>query len=107
MSDDEAPSEERDPTEGAADAPIDEAGLEALLDYLHRARGFDFTGYKTSSLSRRIGRRMQLVGQKTFGEYLDYLEVHPDEFPQLFNTVLTRWKISGVFERTKWRGSTS
>jgi two-component system CheB/CheR fusion protein len=62
--------------------------LEALLDYLKRTRGFDFTGYKRASLERRIAKRMQTVGAITFADYLDYLEVHPEEFSGLFNTVL-------------------
>jgi two-component system, chemotaxis family, CheB/CheR fusion protein len=62
--------------------------LETLLDYLKRARGFDFTGYKRASLERRIAKRMQATGATTFADYLDYLEVHPDEFSGLFNTVL-------------------
>ena len=32
--------------------------LEQLLEYLKRARGFDFTGYKRASLARRIDKRM-------------------------------------------------
>jgi two-component system, chemotaxis family, CheB/CheR fusion protein len=66
--------------------PQDE--VEALLEYLKRSRGFDFTGYKRASLERRIARRMQMVGVGSFSEYTDYLEVHPDEFGELFNTVL-------------------
>ncbi len=62
--------------------------LEALLDYLKRTRGFDFTGYKRTSLERRILKRMQSVRVASFADYLDYLEVHPEEFPGLFNTVL-------------------
>jgi two-component system CheB/CheR fusion protein len=62
--------------------------LETLLDYLKRTRGFDFTGYKRASLERRIAKRMQAAGASTFADYLDYLEVHPEEFPELFNTVL-------------------
>ena len=62
--------------------------LDGLLDYLKRTRGFDFTGYKRASLERRIMKRLQAVGCKGFGDYLDYLEVHPDEFAGLFNTVL-------------------
>ncbi|MEP6491776.1 MAG: CheR family methyltransferase [bacterium] len=65
-----------------------QADLEGLLDYLKRARGFDFTGYKRPSLERRIARRMQAIGSSSFGDYLDYLEVHPEEFPALFNTIL-------------------
>ena len=38
------------------------AQFEALLDYLKRSRGFDFTGYKRSSLMRRVIKRTQMVG---------------------------------------------
>jgi two-component system CheB/CheR fusion protein len=37
----------------------DDHAFEALLEYLKRCRGFDFTGYKRSSLRRRISKRMQ------------------------------------------------
>ncbi len=62
--------------------------LETLLDYLKRTRGFDFTGYKRASLERRIAKRMEAAGVRTFADYLDHLEVHPEEFSGLFNTVL-------------------
>lgn len=62
--------------------------LENLLEYIRRTRGFDFSGYKRSSLSRRIHKRMQTVGIDNYSQYLDYLEVHPDEFVELFNTIL-------------------
>jgi two-component system, chemotaxis family, CheB/CheR fusion protein len=69
--------------------------FEALLEYLQRTRGFDFTGYKRPSLMRRVSRRMQVVGLQDFGDYLDYLEVHPEEFMQLFNTILIN--VTGFF----------
>src|SRR4051794_18968139 len=62
--------------------------FEALLDFLKRARGIDFTGYKRSSLERRFRRRLDLVGCKSFGDYLDFLEVHPEEYEELFDTLL-------------------
>ena len=62
--------------------------FESLLDYLKRTRGFDFTAYKRPSLMRRIQKRMQTVGLESFADYTDYLEVHPDEFAQLFNNIL-------------------
>jgi two-component system CheB/CheR fusion protein len=74
-------------TETNDDAPI-EAEFESLLEYLKHARGFDFSGYKRPSLARRVQKRMQATGVPDFAAYLDYLEVHPDEFEQLFNTVL-------------------
>ena len=65
-----------------------QADLEAVLEYLKRTRGFDFTGYKRASLERRILKRLQTVGVSNYDDYLDYLEVHPEEFAGLFNTVL-------------------
>ena len=65
-----------------------EALFEGLLAFLQRERGFDFRGYKRPSLMRRVHRRMQTLGIERFDEYRDYLEVHPDEFALLFNTIL-------------------
>jgi two-component system CheB/CheR fusion protein len=62
--------------------------LDALLEHLKRQRGFDFTGYKPASLERRIAKRMEMVGCEGYDDYLDLLEVHPDEFTELFNTIL-------------------
>jgi two-component system, chemotaxis family, CheB/CheR fusion protein len=68
--------------------PNQDSEFEALLDYLKSSRGFDFTAYKRASLVRRVTRRMQMISIKGFGNYIDYLEVHPEEFSQLFNTIL-------------------
>jgi len=62
--------------------------VEPLLEYLKRARGFDFTGYKRASLERRIQHRLDEVGIDGYGDYLEYLEVNPEEFSFLFNTIL-------------------
>ncbi|MCO1577425.1 PAS domain S-box protein [Crossiella sp. SN42] len=62
--------------------------FEALLVYLKEARGFDFTGYKRSSLVRRVQRRMAQLRLEDYAEYLDQLQVHPEEFTTLFNTIL-------------------
>jgi two-component system, chemotaxis family, CheB/CheR fusion protein len=62
--------------------------FEALLNYLRGSRNFDFTGYKRTSLKRRVTKQMQLRKIDNFGNYLDYLQVHPEEFLPLFNTIL-------------------
>ncbi|HEU0014439.1 MAG TPA: CheR family methyltransferase [Longimicrobium sp.] len=62
--------------------------FEELLEYLRRTRGFDFTGYKRSTLTRRVQKRMAAVGLHAYDAYLDHLERHPEEFEQLFNTIL-------------------
>src|SRR3954452_23140979 len=71
---------------GETDTKAD--ALQELLDYLKRSRGFDFSGYKKSTLSRRIEKRIASVGGTSFDDYQDYLEVNPREFTELFNTIL-------------------
>jgi two-component system, chemotaxis family, CheB/CheR fusion protein len=65
-----------------------EKDYEELLEYLRANRGFDFTGYKRASLIRRISKRMTDIQVQSVPDYVDYLEVHPDEFGLLFNTIL-------------------
>jgi two-component system, chemotaxis family, CheB/CheR fusion protein len=72
----------------ARPSPDDTPAFAALLEYLKRTRGFDFSGYKQSSLRRRLGRRLQLQQIDSYSDYIDYLEVHPEEFALLFNTIL-------------------
>jgi two-component system CheB/CheR fusion protein len=72
--------------------------FEALIEYLKANRGFDFSGYKRSSLQRRVGKRMQALQTERYSDYLDYLEVHPEEFGQLFNTILIN--VTGFFRDT-------
>ena len=62
--------------------------FERLLDFVRDNRGFDFNGYKRPSLLRRFRKRMGELGIEEFGHYQDYLQVHPDEFTDLFNTIL-------------------
>ena len=65
------------------------AEFEALLQYLKTHRGFDFTGYKRSSLMRRVMKRMsELRNIDSFRQYQDFLEEHSEEFTPLFNTIL-------------------
>ncbi len=75
--------------------PETDQSFEALLEYLRQNRGFDFTGYKRPSLMRRVDRRMQTINIQTFEDYLDYLEVHPEEFAHLFDTILIN--VTGFF----------
>jgi two-component system CheB/CheR fusion protein len=62
--------------------------LESLLTFVKETRGFDFTGYKRSTIERRVAKRMAAVGAERYDDYLDYLELHSEEFAELFNTLL-------------------
>jgi two-component system, chemotaxis family, CheB/CheR fusion protein len=75
--------------------PAHAPGLESLLEFVRESRGFDFTGYKRSSIQRRVGKRMSQVGIDSYDEYVDYLQLHSEEFAQLFNTLLIN--VTGFF----------
>jgi two-component system CheB/CheR fusion protein len=69
--------------------------FESVLAYLKESRGFDFTGYKRSSLMRRVRRRMSQIGIENYAEYIDQLQVNSEEFVALFNTILIN--VTGFF----------
>ena len=46
-----------------------ETELGALLEHIKNSRGFDFSGYRRSSLERRIAKRLEAV---QIGSYSDY-----------------------------------
>jgi two-component system CheB/CheR fusion protein len=76
-------------------------GFEALLGFVRNARAFDYTGYRRPSLMRRFEKRLQTVGVEGFDAYRAYLEEHPEEFNQLFNTILIN--VTGFFrDRESW-----
>jgi two-component system, chemotaxis family, CheB/CheR fusion protein len=80
--------------DGQPDVETDEE-LEELLRFLRDARGFDFTGYKRSSLGRRIRKRMADAQVASYSDYQDRLETNAEEFDALFNTILIN--VTSVF----------
>jgi len=82
--------------------PPEDGELEALLDYVHERRNFDFRGYKRASLTRRIFKRMQAIGVDDYQGYMEILEANPGEFAQLFNTILIN--VTGLLrDREAWQ----
>ena len=78
-----------------------EMTLDVLLDFVKRTRGFDFTGYKRSTIERRVAKRMGELELASYDDYVDHLELHPEEFEALFNTILIN--VTGFFrDATTW-----
>jgi two-component system CheB/CheR fusion protein len=69
-------------------SPQTDREFEGLVEYVRESRGFDFTGYKRTTLSRRVNKRVAELGFDSVASYHDYLQVHPDEFSILFDKVL-------------------
>ncbi|MGO9884097.1 MAG: CheR family methyltransferase, partial [Solirubrobacteraceae bacterium] len=79
----------------------DSGTLGNLLEFIKSTRGFDFTGYKRSSIERRVVKRMSEVGVERYEDYIDYLELHAGEFGELFNALLIN--VTGFFrDPTTW-----
>ncbi|SEG98273.1 two-component system, chemotaxis family, CheB/CheR fusion protein [Nonomuraea solani] len=66
----------------------EEREFDDLLLLLKETRGFDFTGYKRNTLVRRIARRLESLKLRDYGEYRDLLELEPEEFTRLFDSLL-------------------
>jgi two-component system CheB/CheR fusion protein len=81
----------------------EQAAFIQILEFLRQTRGCDFTSYKPASLMRRVRKRMREVGVEHFEEYLDQLQVRPDEFSALFNRILIN--VTSFFrDQEVWEG---
>ena len=69
--------------------------LDALLEQLERCRGFDFRGYKRANLTRRVLNRMHTAGIPDFHGYRGYLDLHPEEYSPLFDSIVIN--VTGFF----------
>lgn len=64
--------------------------LKDFLVGLKKYYGVDFTSYKTPTILRRLKRRMVATHSETIEGYASYLGEHPEELPQLVNTLLIK-----------------
>lgn len=59
--------------------------LKSILSLLKEQRGFDFSGYRTSMLERRVQKRVFASQSKNLDDYLSYLKEHPLELDNLID----------------------
>ncbi len=76
-------------------AEQDGQDFDELLTFIRDSRGFDFSSYKRSTLTRRIRKRMQDAHVSSYIDYRDRLETDADEYNILFNTILIN--VTGFF----------
>ena len=62
-------------------------GLKAILDYLMEKRGFDFAGYHSPILARRISQRLTATSSVNFEDYLSFLQKNAAELDQLIDVI--------------------
>ena len=68
--------------------PQDENALRKIFILLRGQTGHDFTGYKPSTIQRRIARRMAVHQIETKADYVAYLQQTPTEVEALFRDLL-------------------
>lgn len=64
-----------------------ERKLKSILNYLMEKRSFDFSGYHSEMLARRINLRLKATACKDFGSYLSYLKKDIDELDRLIDVI--------------------
>src|SRR5689334_7057306 len=69
--------------------------LRDLLTQVSAQTNIDFRNYKSTTILRRIGRRMAVTHNANIREYADYLRTHPDEVNELVRAFLI--KVTGFF----------
>jgi len=69
--------------------------LRDLLAQVSGQTNIDFRNYKSSTILRRIGRRMAVTHNSSTSDYADYLRTHPDEIKELGRAFLI--KVTGFF----------
>jgi chemotaxis methyl-accepting protein methylase/signal transduction histidine kinase len=62
--------------------------LREILGLVSRQASIDFRPYKTSTILRRIGRRMTVTHNRSMREYADFLKISPEEVGQLVKAFL-------------------
>ena len=69
--------------------------LDSLLGKVYRATGYDFREYKRGTVTRRLERRLHATGVKTYLDYIEFLDAHPEEYHKLTDDLTI--KVSGFF----------
>jgi two-component system CheB/CheR fusion protein len=69
--------------------------LRDLLGQVSTQTNIDFRNYKSSTILRRIGRRMAVTHNANLRDYADYLRSHSDEIAELVKAFLI--KVTGFF----------
>jgi two-component system CheB/CheR fusion protein len=67
---------------------IDELPMDSVLRLLRDQFNLDFSLYKTTTVGRRVLRRVELLGSTGLPDYVDRLRSDPDELSRLYHDLL-------------------
>jgi two-component system CheB/CheR fusion protein len=79
------------------DAPDDKdtESLRRIFRRLRNTHGVDFSLYKSSTIQRRLARRMALQKTQQVSDYLSFIDANPEELAALYQDFLIR--VTGFF----------
>ena len=69
--------------------------LDLLLEKVYQDGGYDFREYKRGTVTRRLKRRLHATGARTYLDYMQFLDSHPEEYQKLTDDLTI--KVSGFF----------
>ncbi len=61
--------------------------LKLILNYLNEKRGFDFSGYRTAMVERRVRQRFPSTKCTNYNNYFHYLPENPAELDNLIDVL--------------------
>jgi len=79
-------------------AEVDIKKLDLLLEKVYREGGYDFRDYRPGSVIRRLEKRLHAAGTKTYREYIQFLDTHPEEYEKFAERITI--KVSGFFRNS-------
>jgi len=87
----------------ATDSAVLERPMHTVFHLLKKHCGVDFADYKTTTIGRRVQRRLMLAGLQNLDDYVSVLKENPEEVDRLYKDLLigvtTFFRDPEVFER--------
>ena len=79
-------------------AEVDIKELDLLLEKVYREGGYDFRDYRHGTVIRRLEKRLHATRTRTYGDYIQFLDTHPEEYEKFAECVTI--KVSGFFRNS-------
>ena len=77
---------------------VDIKELDLLLEKVYREGGYDFRDYRHGTVIRRLEKRLHAARTKTYREYIQFLDTHPEEYERFAEWITI--KVSGFFRNS-------
>ena len=69
--------------------------LDLLLKKVYQNKGFNFQDYRRGTIIRRLEKRLNTAGTKTYRDYIQFLDTHPEEYEKFVECLTI--KVSDFF----------